>query len=96
MCSDFEGVICRIFDIEKGELIADEFGSPWRVGLRRYKSPITNQGLLIRVSKNGDRKGQPKLSADGMTMIVDKEAEEIVKLKSINFEPEYKVVLTVK
>lgn len=31
-----------------------------------------------------------------MTMIVDKEAEEIVKLKSINFEPEYKVVLTVK
>ena len=92
----YDGIICRIFDIEKGELIADEFGSPWRVGLRRYKSQITDQGLLIRVSKHGNNKGVPKLSADGMTMVVDKDAEENVKLKSINFEPEYKVVLTVK
>lgn len=31
-----------------------------------------------------------------MTMIVDQDAEEIVKLQRINFEPEYKVVLTAK
>ncbi len=92
---DFDGVICRIFDIEKGELVADEFATPWRVSLRRFKSIITNQGLLIRVSKNGDGKSKEKLTADGMTLVGDKKAEEIVKIKSINFEPEYKIVVTV-
>lgn len=92
---DFEGVICRIFDVEKGELVADEFATPWRVSLRRFKKLLANQGLLIRVSKNGDKKSKEKVSGGGMTFVKDKAAEDIVKLKNVIFEPEYKIVVTV-
>lgn len=46
----YAGQACRIFDAATGLMVADQFnlGTPWRVGLKRFRSQLNGKGLWIR------------------------------------------------
>jgi len=91
---DFNGSICRLFDLKDGAMIGDEFRGPWRISLRRFKNQLTNEGLMLRASP--DDVYEKQTSKDDM--LLDQQA--IVKsngfrVNRITLEPEYKVIFVI-
>lgn len=92
---NFEGLVCRVFDITQGKMVADRMGTPWRFSLGRFKQQLAGEGLLVRASP-GAVKTKDAISEDGMTLEKISNGNVGAKILSINFEPEYKVEIAIQ
>jgi hypothetical protein len=91
---DFQGAICRVFDLEDGALVADEFRAPWRISLGRFKRQLANKGLMVRVSP--DEKFEKVTSKDGMLLDEKRVSQsKVFKVKEITFDTEYKATFMI-
>ncbi|MGZ0709686.1 beta-galactosidase [Coraliomargarita sp. W4R53] len=91
---DFEGLICRIFDLESGLPVGDQLwgdGFTWRVGLKRFKSELSGKGLLFRA--NGVDGTVHQSVSDGILLEEERTGNGFGVLNGITFHPEYTVEL---
>lgn len=91
---DFEGLICRIFDLESGLPVGDQLWDRdfiWRVGLKRFKSELGGKGLLFRAT-GVDGTVQQSVS-DGILLEEERTGNEFGALYGFTFQPEYIVEL---
>ncbi|NJX14321.1 beta-galactosidase [Tamlana crocina] len=92
---NFSGDICRLFDLKDGTMIGDEFGGFWRIGLKRFKNQLANDGLMLRTTAGA----KVKNVATDDNMLLDEEVtakKDIVSIGEISIEPEYKVTFEIK
>ena len=92
---NFSGDICRLFDLKDGTMIGDEFGGFWRIGLKRFKHQLANDGIMLRTTASAKVK---KVAKDDR-MLLDEKAtvkKDVVSIGEISIEPEYKVTFKIK
>lgn len=91
---NFTGGICRLFDLKDGGMIGDEFGGFWRIGLKRFKNQLANEGLMFRTSPSAEVK---KVTTDD-GMLLDEKAiakQNVIRIGEISVEPEYSVTFDI-
>ena len=93
----FEGLVCRIFDLETGMPVGDQLYAEeldWNVGLKRFRKTLAGNGILFYANP-ADSRSRSQLSRDGMTLEEQRVITQDSKILDIRFIPEYRVVLEV-
>ena len=97
----YTGSACRIFDIQTGQMIADQFKfeASWRVGLKRFRTQLAGKGLWIRI----DPDRSDVILPDNPEIVTGSASENQSnvtgfpsQLNQIKFIPEYRSVLNLQ
>ncbi|MHB8339048.1 MAG: beta-galactosidase [Ignavibacteriaceae bacterium] len=92
MSVNYEGNICRLFDINKGLLIGDNYfkGKPWELSLKRFEKQLKGDGLMLRIAPR--LKGAKETTTqNGILLNLDQIiTSDKLHIKKVNLIPEYK------
>jgi hypothetical protein len=91
----FEGMICRIFDVESGLPVGDQLWSNdlvWRVGLKRFKKQLAGKGLLFRATGEDGKVRQSV--KEGMLLETERTEAGLGSIQNLNLSPEYPATFT--
>jgi hypothetical protein len=91
----FEGMICRIFDLESGLPVGDQLWSNdlvWRVGLKRFKKQLAGKGLLFRATGEDGKVRQSV--KEGMLLETERTEAGLGSIQNLNLSPEYPATFT--
>jgi len=95
-----DGKAARIFDIASGMLVADhlENKTPWLVGLKRFRSPLADEGLWLRAEPEAAAPADNRDSKGMVLLDKSKPGQPTVAatFESLEFLPEYRVDLPLK
>ncbi len=92
MSVDYDGNICRLFDISKGLLIGDSYykGKPWNLSLKRFEKQLNGDGVMLRIAPRLEG-AKEETTQNGILLDLNQiTASNKLHIKKVDLIPEYK------